>query len=162
MGDDDAVRGPLRPSASRYLDSQPVRPLQDVHLPYAATFSLRENVQKFLQFGFGTPREGWEGTGGSYLAPCCPSPHTCIAQAILVFLLRVMLAVVQAKEAERRRQHRAGSARRRFLAGMFAAFLSSQCPDPSRSNQQPQTPSPKLKDELCRAAEEQDVVQGRP
>lgn len=109
MGDNDAVRGPLRPSASCYLDSQPVHPLHDVHLPYAATFSLRENVQKVLQFGFGTPREGWEGTGGSYLAPCCPSPHTCIAQAILVFLLSfAMLAVVQAKEAERRRQHRAG------------------------------------------------------
>lgn len=125
MGDDDAVGGPLRPSASRYLDSQPVCPLQDVHLPYAATFSLRENVQKVLQFGFGTPREGWEGTGGSCLAPCCPSPHTRIAQAILVFLLSfAMLAVVQAKEAERRRQHRAGSARRSFLAGMFAAFLN--------------------------------------
>jgi len=53
VGDDDAVRGPLRPSASCYLDSQPVRPLQDVHLPYAATFSLRENVQRVLEFGFG-------------------------------------------------------------------------------------------------------------
>lgn len=125
MGDDDAVRGPLWPSASCYLDSQPVRALQDVHLPYAATFSLRENVQKVLQFGFGTPREGWEGMGGSYLAPCCPSPHTCIAQAILVLLPSfAMLAAVQAKKAERRRQHKAGSARRSFLAGVFAAFLS--------------------------------------
>lgn len=72
-----------------------------------------------------TRREGWEGTGGSYLAPCCPSPHICIAQAIRVILLSFAgLAVVQAKEAERRRQHRAGSARRRFLAGLLAAFLS--------------------------------------
>lgn len=53
MGDDDAVGGPLRPSASRYLDPQPVSPLQDVHLPYAATFSLRENGQRVLEFGFG-------------------------------------------------------------------------------------------------------------
>lgn len=78
-----------------------------------------------------------------------------------------MLAVVQAKEAERRKQYRAGSARRSFLAGVFAAFLPhrghcSQCPGPSRSNQWPQTPSPKLKDEPCRAAEDQDVVQGGP
>ena len=53
VGDDDAVRGSLRPSASCYLDSQPVRSFQDVHLPYAATFSLRENVQRVLEFGFG-------------------------------------------------------------------------------------------------------------
>lgn len=35
-----------------------------------------------------------------------------------------VLVVVQAKEAERRRQDRAGSPRRGFLAGLFAAFLS--------------------------------------
>lgn len=72
-----------------------------------------------------TLRLGWEGTGRSYLAACCPSPHICIAQAIQVLLLSfAVLVVVQAKEAERRRQDRAGSPRRGFLAGLFAAFLS--------------------------------------
>lgn len=111
-----------------------------------------------------TLRECWEGTGGSYLAPCCPSPRNGIVQATWVFSLSfAVLAVVQAKEAERRRQHR--EARRGFLAGPFAAFLAtqrccSQRPDPSWSNQRPQTPLSKLKDELWTAAEEQGVAQG--
>lgn len=108
-----------------------------------------------------TVREGWQGTEGSYLAPCCPSPHIGTAQAIRVFLLScAVLAVVQAKEAERRRQHRAGSARRGFLAGLLAAFLGtqrccSQCPDPSPKQPAASNPSAKTQGwavQRCRGA----------
>lgn len=44
---------------------------------------------------------------------------------VIIFLLSFsLLSVVQAKEVERRRQHRAGAACISFLVGPFAAFLS--------------------------------------
>lgn len=78
-----------------------------------------------------------------------------------------MLAEVQAKEAERRRQHRERSVCRDLLVGPFAAFLSHaevllSVPRSFPKQSAVSNPSPKLKDELCGIAEEQDIVQGGP
>lgn len=131
VGDDDAVRGSLRASASCYLNAQPVRPLQDVHLPYAGTFSLRENGQRVLEFGFGhREKAGMVEEGATYSLAAHHhtsvelKPHGCYF--FFFFFCWALPCYLWSKQRrwKRRREHRADAACIGFLAGPFAAFLS--------------------------------------